>query len=87
MFVTRWVYQPPTVGRRLTAAIAGVVGASAAILIAAIAGGASIDFAGLPGLMVQTDGSGSAITAAVLAQPSCLVLWDRLSRRRQIRTG
>jgi hypothetical protein len=67
MFVIRWVYQPPSVGRRLTAAIAGGAGASAAILISAIAGGSSLDLGRLPGLMARTDGSGLSITAVVLA--------------------
>jgi hypothetical protein len=67
MFVTRWVYQPPSVGRRLTAAIAGVVGASAAILISAIAGGATLSLERLPGLLAQNNGSNPATTAVVLA--------------------
>jgi hypothetical protein len=67
MFITRWVYQPPSVGRRLTAVALGVAGAAAAILIAAIAGGSSLNADSVPGLMVRGGLSGAAISAIVLA--------------------
>jgi hypothetical protein len=67
MFITRWVYQPPSVGRRLAAVALGVAGATAAILIAAIAGGSSIAAGSVPGLMVREGLSGPGISAAVLA--------------------
>jgi hypothetical protein len=67
MFITRWVYQPPSAARRLAAVASGVAGAAAAILIAAIAGGSSLVAGSVPGLMIRGGLSGAAISAMVLA--------------------
>jgi membrane protease YdiL (CAAX protease family) len=67
MFITRWVYQPPSSGRRLAAIVGGAAVASAAILVAAIAGGSSLAGGLAPGLMVRGGLSGFAFSAAVLA--------------------
>jgi hypothetical protein len=67
MFITRWVYQPPSAARRLTAVALGVAGAAVAIMIAAVAGGSSLTTDFVPGLMLRQGLSGAAISAVVLA--------------------
>ena len=66
MFITRWVYQPPSGGRRLAAVAAGVGVALAALAISIIAGGSLVPIGVPPGLMVRGGLSGAAISAAVL---------------------
>ena len=66
MFVARWVYQPPSGGRRLAAVGAGVAASIAAILVAILAGGSQLGGGLPPGLMVRGDLKGAAISAAVL---------------------
>ncbi|MCW8984843.1 MAG: hypothetical protein OQK55_05845, partial [Thermoanaerobaculales bacterium] len=67
MFVTRWVYQPPSAGRRLAAVGVGVAASVAAIAVAIVAGGSQLGGGVPPGLMVRSDLKGAAISAAVLA--------------------
>ena len=67
MFVTRWVYQPPSGGRRAVAVAVGVAAAVAALAVSILAGGTQV-WAGVPpGLMVRGSLSSAAISAAVLA--------------------
>jgi membrane protease YdiL (CAAX protease family) len=67
MFITRWVYQPPSGGRRLAAVAVGVAAAAAALTVTIIAGGSQLGTGVPPGLMVRGGLSGAAISAAVLA--------------------
>jgi len=67
MFVTRWVYQPPSGGRRLTAVGVGVAASVAALAVSIIAGGSKLGAGTPPGFMVRGDLSGAAISAAVMA--------------------
>jgi hypothetical protein len=67
MFITRWVYQPPSAGRRAVAIAGGAAATAAAIAVSAIAGGSQLGGGVLPGLMVRRGLSGAAISAAVLA--------------------
>jgi hypothetical protein len=67
MFVTRWVYQPPSGGRRLAAVGVGVAASVASIAVAIVAGGSQLGGGVPPGLMVRGDLKGAAISAAVLA--------------------
>jgi hypothetical protein len=53
MFITRWVYQPPSSGRKLGAIIGSVATAFGALVIAALAGGSTLDVRFIPGLMVN----------------------------------
>ena len=66
MSVTRWVYQPPSGGRRLAAVGAGVAASIAAILVAILAGGSELGGGVPPGLMVRGELKGAAISAVVL---------------------
>jgi membrane protease YdiL (CAAX protease family) len=67
MFITRWVYQPPSGGRRLAALVAGVSVAAVAIAVSIFAGGVPSGDGFPPGLMVRGSLAGAAISAAVLA--------------------
>jgi membrane protease YdiL (CAAX protease family) len=67
MFITRWVYQPPSGGRRLAAMVAGVAVAAVSIAISILAGGAPSGGSMPPGLLVRGSPSSAAISAAVLA--------------------
>jgi hypothetical protein len=67
MFITRWVYQPPSVARRVTAVVGGMATAIVAIVVAVMAGGSAISLEGAPGLMLHGGASKTAISAAVLA--------------------
>ncbi len=67
MFITRWVYQPPSGGRRLTAVGVGVAATLAAIAVSIIAGGSGFRAGAPPGFMARSGLSGAAISAAVLA--------------------
>jgi len=67
MFVTRWVYQPPSGGRRLAAVSAGVAATVAALAVSIVAGGSPLGAGVPPGFMVRGGLSGAAISAAVLA--------------------
>jgi len=66
MFVTRWVYRPPSGGRRLAAVAVGVATSVAAIAVAIVAGGLQLSGGLPPGLMVRSDLKGAAISAAAL---------------------
>jgi hypothetical protein len=67
MFITRWVYQPPSVGRRAAAIALGAATAGVAILVAVLAGGASVGIDHVPGLMMAGGSSVSLISVIVLA--------------------
>jgi hypothetical protein len=67
MFIIRWVYQPPSGGRRLAAVAIGVAAAVATLAVSIIAGGSQLGSGVPPGLMVRGGLSGAAVSAAVLA--------------------
>jgi membrane protease YdiL (CAAX protease family) len=67
MFITRWVYQPPTGGRRLAAVATGVAVTVVALAVSIIAGGSQPGAGVPPGFVVRGDLSGAAISTAVLA--------------------
>jgi len=67
MFITRWVYQPPSSGRRVAAVAVGVTAAVAALAVSIIAGGSQLAIGVPPGLMVRGGLSGAGISAAILA--------------------
>jgi len=67
MFVTRWVFQPPSAGRRLAAVAVGLATALIALAVSIVAGGSQLGFGVPPGLMVRGSISSAAISATVLA--------------------
>jgi hypothetical protein len=67
MFIIRWVYQPPSTGRRLTVTAGGVAAAFGALMVAALAGGSTLEVRYIPGIMVNFGAKASAISAVVLA--------------------
>jgi hypothetical protein len=67
MFITRWVYRPPSVARRIVAVVGGVAATIVAIVVAVLAGGSAISLERMPGLMLHGGTSKTAISAAVLA--------------------
>ena len=66
MFITRWVYQPPSAGRRTVAVVGGIATAVVALAVAVIAGGSPDGLGKPPGLMVGAAADGAMISAAVL---------------------
>jgi hypothetical protein len=80
MAICRSVYQPPTPGRRLSAVVGAVAAATAAIGIAALAGGGRGGGWSLQGLMVEGGRAGFTISAVVLAVFGLGLLYLRNSR-------
>jgi hypothetical protein len=67
MFITRWVYQPPSAGRRFAAVATGLAGVAVALAISVLAGESQVGAGMPPGLMVRGSLSSAAISSAVLA--------------------
>lgn len=66
MAITKWVFDPPTIGKKLATVGGGVVGGAIAIACAVLAAAGSLTWTGAPGLLLQRGAFGFTIAAGIL---------------------